>query len=170
VKRRLAQLAIRLGHQGSPTRHLYILDVPIGKGHVELHLACERVVEPAPGVQTIHIQICRERLHLRFHLLLAFGPHATHRVLGLLERGVNQHRREVMLAERGQDRLQGRVEFRVLRMQRRHPSLVRLHRLIVCIVGRRATQISRQVAKPLAKSLKIIDHAHDSGSGLRQGP
>ena len=84
MKRRLAQPPVRLRHQRPPTRHRHRFRVPVGEGHVEGHLAAQRVVEPSPGMQPVHVQVRRQRLHRRRHLMRALLTHAPHRVLRIL--------------------------------------------------------------------------------------
>ena len=64
----------------------------VGKVHFELHLAGESIVEPAPGVQAVHIEIGGQRLHLRAHLMLTFVAQTLHAVLGVLQRGISEEK------------------------------------------------------------------------------
>ena len=160
AKRRLAQLAVRFGHQGASARHRHRFRVPVRELHGELHLASQRVVKPTPRVQAVHVQICRQRFHFGAHLPLPLGAHPRHRMLRVLQSGLREHFRKRLITQRRQRRLQRGLQLHRLRLQRRNPRLIRLHRLIVRIICRQAAEKGRQMPDPVAQRFQIPDHSH----------
>ena len=63
----LAHSAVGIFHQGATLRHGATLGAAVGKRHVEFEFAGDRVVEAAPGVETVNAEVGREHLLLWAH-------------------------------------------------------------------------------------------------------
>ena len=74
---RLPHLSIRILHKRPALRNRQALPAPVGKFHIEFQLARYGLVEPAPGVNSIHPQICRQYFLCRAHGPLRFPSQAV---------------------------------------------------------------------------------------------
>ena len=133
----------------------------IWKGHLKLHLARQRVIEPSPGMQAVYIEIRRQGLHLCLHLVLPLVAHALHRVLGILQRRISEQRRKCVIAQSRQCGTQRGHELGAFSFQCRNPRLISLHCFVVRIVRRQAAEIGREMAEAITQRLQRVDHASD---------
>ena len=149
----LAHPAVGVFHQGAALRHGAALGAAVGKGHVELELAGDRVVEAAPGVEAVDAEVGGEHLLLRAHGALRVFALAAKEVAAVAQGGSLGEPFEGFI--RGV--LEGAQEFDIqlfaLGGQQGEGGLLAGVVLVAGVRGGEAAEVGSQVGEPVGQPL-----------------
>ena len=115
--------------------------MPVREGHGKREFAGQGFIKPAPGVESVHVQICGEAFQLEGHLVSACFPQAAEPIGRVRQRGIGGEGGELRGAERSEMRTQTGFDFRQICLAAGKPGFIGLHGFVARVISGQAAEI-----------------------------